>query len=102
MAELVRVKMADGSEATISRSAAERHGLKVLDKPAADSRGRAYLAKYPVTLKGDGLDRALDAAGLSKSGKAEEKRARLAEYEEGQNRLSDPNTGSQPTQSEEG
>lgn len=34
-------------------------------------------------LKGKALDDALDAAGLSKSGTADEKRARLAEYEAG-------------------
>lgn len=99
MAELVRVKTPAGAEATMSRSAAEKAGFKVLDKPATDRAGRAFLAKYPVTLAGSELDRALESAGLSKSGKAEEKRARLAKYQEAQNLTTDPNLGDPAQQS---
>ena len=40
-------------------------------------------AEEVADLKGQALDEALDAAGLTKSGTADEKRARLAEYEAG-------------------
>ncbi len=82
MADLVRVKMPDGAEATVGREFAEVHELKVLDKPGADSAGRAFLAKYPVTLAGSDLDGALEAAGLPKSGTAAEKRKRLDAHNE--------------------
>lgn len=41
-------------------------------------------AQDPRQLKGKALDAALDAAGLSKEGKADEKRARLVEHLEAQ------------------
>lgn len=48
MTEFVRVKLANGAEASVSESFAESHDLKPLDKPAADARGRA-LADKPKT-----------------------------------------------------
>jgi hypothetical protein len=82
MADLVRVKMDDGAEASVGREFAEVHGLKVLNKPAADSAGRGFVVKYPVTLAGSDLDDALEAAGLPKSGTAAEKRKRLDAFNE--------------------
>jgi len=49
-------------------------------------------------LKGKALDDALDGAGLSKSGSADEKRQRLAEH---QAAVSNPPSGDQPEGNEE-
>lgn len=78
--DLVRVKLENGTETSVGASFAASHKLKVLDKPAVDAVGRPIRAKHPVRLRGSELDRALDAAGLPKSGTAAEKRARLAEH----------------------
>lgn len=77
---LVRVKLENGTEISVGESFAASHGLKVLNKPAVDAVGRTVRTKRPVTLRGSELDSALEAAGLSKSGTADEKRARLAEH----------------------
>jgi hypothetical protein len=62
------------------------------DAPNADTLAQAADAYEPerilsedeaLALKGKELDAALDAAALSKSGTADEKRTRLAEYEAG-------------------
>lgn len=42
--DLVRVKLENGTEASVSPKVAARHNLKVLDKPAV-ARGRAIAAK---------------------------------------------------------
>lgn len=80
MAELVRVKLDNGTEKTVGASYAQSHGLKVLDKPAVDGVGRTVRDKRPVDLRGKALDEALTAAGLPTTGKADQKRARLAEH----------------------
>jgi hypothetical protein len=68
------------------------------DAPNAETLTQAQEAYEPepilsedeaLALKGAALDEALDRAGLSKSGTADEKRARLAEYEAG---LAEPTT----------
>lgn len=46
----VRVKLEDGAETTVEASLAEYHGLKVLDKKAVGSDGRALPPKYPAQL----------------------------------------------------
>lgn len=78
---LVRVRLADGAEVTMGRSHAASLGLTELDKPAVDGFGAAYPAKPHITLRGGDLDRALEAAGLSTSGKLADKQARLAEFQ---------------------
>lgn len=78
--DLVRVKLENGTEASVGTSFADSHGLKVLDKPAVDAAGRPIPTKHPVTLRGSELDRALEEAGLPKTGTAAEKRARLDEH----------------------
>jgi hypothetical protein len=77
---LVRVKLDDGTETSVGESLAASHNLKVLDKPAT-RHGRTLRAKYPVDLRGKDLDAALDAAGLSKAGTAQEKRTRLSDHQ---------------------
>ena len=81
MPDLVRVKLADGTETTVGAGYAESHGLKVLKDKPATVLGRTVRAKYPVDLRGRELDAALDAAGLSKTGTADEKRQRLADFQ---------------------
>lgn len=80
MSDLVRVKLDSGAEASVGASFAESHNLKMLDRPAL-RHGRALRTKYPVDLKGAALDAALDEAGLSKSGSADEKRQRLSDHQ---------------------
>lgn len=82
MPNLVRIKLGDGTEVSHTAEWAESYGLKVLDKPGTDGRGDALHPKYPVDLRGAELDAALAAAGLPTSGRADEKRARLAEHNE--------------------
>lgn len=43
--KLVRVKLANGLEASVGESFAKSHDLKVLDKPATDRAGRARRTK---------------------------------------------------------
>ena len=58
--------------------------LGVLVQAEAAYEGERVLSEDEVAeLKGAALDDALGKAGLSKSGTADEKRARLAEYEAG-------------------
>ena len=78
--EKVRVKLANGAEATVSASYALVKGLKVLDKPATNRFGVALKDKPYVDLKGKELDQALSDAGLSTSGSAQDKRDRLADH----------------------
>lgn len=54
------------------------HGFE----PGSSSE-RILSADEVIALRGQSLDDALEAAGLSKSGTADEKRTRLAEYEAG-------------------
>lgn len=79
MTEFVRVKLENGSDASVPAGFAERHQLEVLDKPAAGPNGRALPAKHRVDLRGKELDAALDAAGLPKSGSVQEKQDRLSD-----------------------
>jgi len=81
MPNLVRVKLPTGVEVTVGEVFAQSHNLKPLDKPATDPHGRALPTKYPVDLRGKELDAALDRAGLSTSGSAQEKRERLSTHE---------------------
>ena len=97
MAELVRIKLADGTLVSHTREWAESFGLKVLDdQRGADARGGALDPKYPVDLRGKELDAALSAAGLPTSGTAAEKRERLADH---QSSTGNPPAG--PTEDEE-
>lgn len=82
MPEFARVRLESGAEVTVSKPFAESHNLDVLDKPATDRFRRPLLAKYPVDLRGQELEAALEAAGLPKGGTAAEKRQRLADHQE--------------------
>jgi hypothetical protein len=55
------------------------HGLGPTDSPTPEQRQAAEQADDAAELKGEALDKALEEAGLPKSGTADEKRARLAE-----------------------
>lgn len=65
----------------------ERHVMPAELDPNAPDTGAVYETERILSedealgLKGKALDEALDAAGLSKAGTADEKRARLAEHE---------------------
>lgn len=50
MTDFVRVKLDNGSEATLSREFAEAKRLTILDKPAVDARGEALSAKHQANL----------------------------------------------------
>lgn len=50
------------------------------EKPTSPDGSADVMAADPADLKGAALDQALDDAGLSKTGNADEKRARLAEH----------------------
>ena len=92
MPDLVRVKLADGTEKTMGRSFAESHDLTILDKPT-HVRGHVLADKRPVDLRGAHLDAALAAAGLPKGGTADEKRARLEEHQSSVELSAVPATG---------
>ncbi len=66
--ELVRVKYDNGSEVTLTRLVAEKHGYKILDKQAADLRGTALSdkpqLKLGVTVTGTGKEGAVVKADL--------------------------------------
>lgn len=81
--KLVRVQLENGQEASVGASFAESHELTVLNKPARDARGRVLPVTTPdvAELAGQELDDALEAAGLSKSGKVADKRQRLADHQ---------------------
>lgn len=108
MTEFVRIRTENTMEASVSKAWAEISGAKVLDgvdavdrfgRPLGPTRanGRPLLrrtsvnqeaalraaAEAPSELKGEALDIALEEAGLSKSGSADEKRKRLADYQAG-------------------
>lgn len=90
MPEYVSVLQGEDSKTvvTVTKQRAEAKGLTVLDQPATDRGGRP-LPPRPVAppaeeLKGAALDDALDAAGLPKTGSADEKRARLADHNNSQ------------------
>jgi hypothetical protein len=51
MDDFVRVTLENGAEGTITRAVAERHKLKILDKPAVDARGYALADKPRVELQ---------------------------------------------------
>lgn len=90
MPEYVSVLQGEGSSTvvTVTKERAEAKGLEVLDQPAVDNSGRPLRARQvapPASeLKGQALDDALEAAGLPKTGSADEKRARLAEHNNSQ------------------
>lgn len=50
MTDFVRVKLENGSEATLPREFAEANKLEALDKPAVDQRGYALDAKHKANL----------------------------------------------------
>lgn len=79
-ADLVRVRLESGAEVSLGRGYAERKNLEVLSKPATRN-GRTLPTKHPVDLRGKALDAALVEAGLPTTGKAEEKRQRLADHQ---------------------
>lgn len=55
MTDFVRVKLENGSEATLSREFAEKAGVKILNgKPAVDQRGEALNAKHQADLSTGG------------------------------------------------
>lgn len=101
MSEFVSVLQGEGSKTvvTVTSGRAERLGLEVLDQPATDKRGRPLGPREIVPpasdLKGKELDEALEAAGLSKAGTADEKRGRLAQHQ------ADAGTGAGPDETEE-
>jgi len=64
----------------------------------ANALAERQSARDAEELKGKSLDEALDGAGLSKSGSADEKRQRLAEH---QAAVSNPPSGDQPEGNEE-
>lgn len=52
MTDFVRVKLENGSEATLPREFAEAKKVEILeDKPAVDARGEALSAKHVANLK---------------------------------------------------
>ena len=51
MTDFVQVKLENGGQAVVAASFAERHDLKVLDKPATDSRGKPLPPKSPADLE---------------------------------------------------
>lgn len=87
MPEFVSVLQDPKSETvvTVSKGHAESAGLDVLDQPAVDRSGRPLgpraLVTPPSELAGKALDEALDEAGLTKGGTADEKRQRLADHQ---------------------
>lgn len=88
MDEMVRVKLENGAEATLTRALADEHKLEILDKPATDARGYALSEKPKVELSPSNPDaapylgmkaeelqaeadrRQLDVEGTGKDGKA--------------------------------
>ena len=87
MPEFVSVLQGDKSKTvvTVTKEFAVGLGLDVLEsEPAVDAAGRPLgprqAAEPPSELKGAELDAALDAAGLPKTGSADEKRQRLADH----------------------
>lgn len=96
MANLVRVKLENGAEATVGESFAKSHGLKPLNKDAVDKYGNAIRTKTPVNLKGKALDQALADAGLATTGTAAEKRDRLADHQTSGALPPDGNTETNP------
>jgi hypothetical protein len=83
MNDIVRVKLEDGSEASVGASFAESYGLTVLDKPAVDKRGRGLPAKphVDITLRGAELNEQLTAFGLSTGGSLADRQSRLADHQ---------------------
>ena len=101
MPEYVSVLQDPKSETvvTVSKGHAESAGLDVLDQPAVDRRGRPLgprpLETAPSELKGQELEDALEAAGLTdaaKGKKADEKRQLLADHQAGAGRDSQEET----------
>jgi hypothetical protein len=84
MKDLVRAKLEDGTVVSVGESFAKSKGLELVDEPAV-SHGRTVPAITPVTLRGNDLNVALEAAGLSIEGKLAEKQERLAAFNATQN-----------------
>lgn len=86
MSEFVSVLQGEGSSTvvTVTRQEAEALELEILDQPAIDRRRQPLAPRAvqtpPSDLKGAELNEALEAAGLPKSGSADEKRERLATH----------------------
>lgn len=86
MDDMVRVKLENGAEATVTKTQAESFKLEVLDKPATDARGYAlpekpkvelapsnpdaapYLAMKPEDLQAAADERGLSVEGTGKDG----------------------------------
>lgn len=96
MPNFVRVKLENGSEATVSEGFAKSHGLKPLSKVAEDRLGRPIRTKHPVNLKGAALDQALRAAGLATTGSADARRQRLADHQTSAAQSADGTTTTNP------
>lgn len=60
MTDFVRVKLENGSEASVSAELAELHSLEIVDKPAATRRGVALPAKHNPLKKKTGARAAAD------------------------------------------
>lgn len=54
MDDMVRVKLENGAEATVTKVQADKHKLEVLDKRATDARGYALPEKPKVELPKSG------------------------------------------------
>lgn len=94
---LVRVRLADGTETSVGASYAKSKGLEVIDEPAV-AHGRTVPTITPVTLRGQELNDALEAAGLSLDGKLAEKQQRLAEFNATQTPDANSGVGGPPTE----
>lgn len=88
MPEYVRVKSTDTGAVYSQPVGASLDGVKVVDAPAVDDGGAVLPPEFPESatreddgvLRGQALDDALNDAGLSKSGTADEKRARYDDH----------------------
>lgn len=68
---LVRVRLSNGSEASVSESLAKTHDLKVLDKPAT-RHGRAIPAKPQTSVAQSAESKNTTTAGSDKSASQKE------------------------------
>ena len=82
MVDLVRVRAENGAEVTVPATIAERNNLTPLDKPALNRSGLPLAPKERVDLRGRDLAVRARGGRPSPSGTAEEKRQRLADFQE--------------------
>ena len=69
--DLVRVRLANGSETSVGRAFAEKHGLKPLDKPATRN-GRVIPAKHRVSVAEAAESKKTTTAGSDSSASSKE------------------------------